>query len=153
VTIRRIGSLFLANVLAFVWPTVLMAQNSGPEASALYIIFLHRVASSSGARAGRGDRAGELHLAPAELQAVDDAARVFVAQEEQLRQEALRYGSRRKLARESPDPAVVHSFAVRRASLASSAMAVIQAKISPPSFAGLRRFIDLQIRGAVGAWR
>jgi hypothetical protein len=124
------------------------------SASTLYILFLnshaHTLHAVSAPNAGaRAARAAQLHVRVSELDSIDRAAAMFSSQEESLREEALRYVKATDGAHQAHDPAIIHSFTMRREALASDALDTIHTQLSPASYAGLQRYVESQLRGRV----
>ena len=100
-----------------------------------------------------GDMARRMNVAPEDVRVIEQAATNFLSQESTLRQEALRYEHDRKASGQTPDPAIVRSFTVRRAALASAAIAAIQSQVSAASFSGLQQFMNTKIRYSIKTLR
>jgi len=92
------------------------------------------------------DKAALLGISPQDVAAVDEAAAAFVAQEKALAEEALKYERECAEAHRPVDPATLHTFSTRRASLALAALSAIRAQLSTDTFEALERFLDTKFR-------
>jgi hypothetical protein len=94
-------------------------------------------------------RASLIHVTLSDLNVIDRLATRFVAQESALKDESIAYLNKQRASKRPLDPAVVHSFTMRREALANEAFARIQSEVSKEGYEGFRGYIELEFRQSI----
>jgi hypothetical protein len=120
------------------------------------ILFLNIEAAEVGRRkAGEqtattaSERAAVLHVSLPDLEVIDKIVTAFVEQQTVLKNGSIAYFNQQHASGLPLDPAIVHSFTVRREMLANEAFMRIRSEISTEGYEGFQRYFELEFRKSV----
>lgn len=161
-TIVRNAHFLILGVLVVTWLVAMhpdRAHAQELEESTLYIVFLNLESDSANDptvtenERALSDRAQRLGIETIELSSLFEAARVYKAEENSLRDEAKRYHEAQIATGDGPDIAALRQFSVRRSVAAQGAFESLQSKMSPASYQRLRAYVLGELKSSITVWR
>jgi hypothetical protein len=123
--------------------------------STVYKMFLHFQASDAARREslpgtgredGLAEKAALMGIEAYEIAVLDQAAKIFVAQERALAEEAWKYEREQREGGKPLDPSTIRSFSTRREDLVAAAISAIRSQLSAKSFEMFEQFLNTRFR-------